>query len=299
MKKYVIGALLALAAAVVVGGLAARHFERALAARPAPGSALKQGSSVNQEPSGDEDVRVIRLASNGTPAPPFLLSDLNGRMISTAEWQGHVVLLNFFATWCQPCREEIPELAELQKRYKSQLQVVGVSLDDDATPAQVKQFAMRNGINYSIVMGSSEITKEYGGVPALPTNFIIDSHGRVVQKHVGLYPLAVYDTEVRALLGMHVDAKVETFEDTGQIFLKNASLATELPGVDLKGLTPSQKKEALKQMNAENCSCGCGMTIAQCRINDSTCPISKELAAKIIKEIRNGKAAPPVRAAGL
>jgi len=208
------------------------------------------------------------------------------------------VLLNFFATWCQPCREEIPELAKLQSRYKNQLQIVGVSLDDDVTPQQVRQFAVREGINYSVVMGSEEITNEYGGVPALPTNFIIDRQGRVVQKHVGLYPLEVYDTEVRALLGMPVTAKVETFEDTGQIFLKNAALATTLPGVDFSGLTPSQKKEALKRMNMEKCTCGCGMTIAQCRLNDSSCPISKALAAKIVKEMRDGRPAHITHAAG-
>jgi thiol-disulfide isomerase/thioredoxin len=298
MKKYVIGILLALAAAAVAVGVATTHWQHALAARRAPAPARSNASAANKEPAADEDVQVVRFASNGTPAPPFLLPDLNGRMISTAEWHGHVVLLNFFATWCQPCREEIPELAKLQSTYKDQLQIVGVSLDDDATPQQVRQFAARTGINYSVVMGSQEITNEYGGVPALPTNFIIDRQGRVVQKHVGLYPLRVYDTEVRALLGMPVTAKVETFEDTGQIFLKNAALATTLPGVDFSGLTASQKKEALKRLNMEKCTCGCGMTLAQCRINDSSCPISKALAAKIVKEVRDGKAAHITHAAG-
>jgi thiol-disulfide isomerase/thioredoxin len=299
MKKYVIGILLLLTAALVVVGVAANHWPHVNAARRAtraassPAVASKNGA----EPAGDEDVKVVRFASNAIAAPPFLLADLNGNVISTAAWHGHVVLLSFWATWCPPCREEIPELAELQNRYKNQLEIIGVSLDD-SPPQEVRQFAQKAGVNYSIVMGSPEITKEYGGVPALPTNFIIDPEGRVVQKHVGLYPLNVYDTEVRALLGMHVDAKIETFEDTGEIFLKNAALATTLPGVDFSGLTPAQKKAALKLMNSENCKCGCGMTIAQCRLLDSSCPVSKALAAKIVKEIRAGTSTQASHAAG-
>jgi thiol-disulfide isomerase/thioredoxin len=298
MKKSVISILLALAVAIVLAGVAARHWPRSVAARGAPGTAHGTLVAVGSQPVGDEGVRVVRFASNGMPAPPFLLTDLNGEAISTAQFQGHVVLLNFFATWCQPCREEIPELVALQGRYKNQLQIVGVSVDDDLTPQQVRQFAVRTGMNYSVVMGSPEITQEYGGIPALPTNFLIDTHGNVVQKHVGLYPLEVYDTEVRALLGMHVTAKVETFQDTGQIFLKNASLATELPGVDFKGLTADQKKQALKLMNSRNCTCGCGMTIAQCRINDTSCPVSKAMAAKIVAQVREGTGAHAARAAG-
>jgi thiol-disulfide isomerase/thioredoxin len=289
-KSYLIGILLAGAALMIVVAATATHWPRVLAARSsaeARSSAVATTNNHSAEPADDEDVKVVRFASNAIEAPPFLLSDLQGHVISTAQFPGHIVLLNFWATWCPPCREEIPELRELQSRYKDQLQVIGVSLDDE--PAQqVAQFATRAGINYSIVMGSAEITKEYGGVPALPTNFLIDQRGRVVQKHVGLYPLNVYDTEVRALLGMHVDAKVETFTDEGQIFLKNATLATELPGVDFKGLTEAQKKAALRRMNSENCTCGCQMTIAQCRLLDPSCPVSKTVAAKIVQEIKAG-----------
>jgi thiol-disulfide isomerase/thioredoxin len=301
-KSYVIGVLLAAAAAMIAVSVAARHWPRVLAAHSpsstGTGAVHSGAAAASVAPSDDDDVKVIQFASNPAPAPPFLVNDLLGHVISTANWQGHVVLLNFWATWCPPCRLEIPELIKLQSRYKDQLQIIGVAMDDDSSPKEVEQFAARNGINYSIVMGSPEIAKEYGGVPALPTNFIINPEGKVVQKHVGLYPLSLYDSEVRALLGMHVDAKVETFKDEGQIFLKNASLATELPGVDFKGLTEAQKKEALKRMNSEDCTCGCDMTIAQCRLLDPTCPVSKALAAKIVEEVRAGKPAPAAAAAG-
>jgi len=279
MKKYTIGILLALVAATGMG-LAGARWLHVIAAPP-----------VHSRRAAPSQVEVVRFASNAIAAPPFLLPDLEGHIISTAAWRGKVVLLNFWATWCPPCREEIPELVDLANRYKDQLEVVGVSMDD-APPQEVRLFAKRFGINYSVVMASSELTDEYGGVPGLPTSFIINREGRIVQKHVGLYPIEVYETEVRALLGLPVDARVEMFQDTGQIFLKNAALATELPGVDFKGLTEQQKKEALKRLNSEMCNCGCRLTLAQCRINDTACPISRKLANQVVKDVLAGTPAP-------
>ena len=183
----------------------------------------------------DDDDMVIRFASNPQPVPPFLVQDLDGNVVSTAQWQGKVVILNFWATWCPPCREEIPILTELAKKYKDNLLVVGVSVDD-GSPDDVREFAKAFHMNYPVVMWSRELISEYGGVPALPTTFLINKDARIVQKHEGLYPPEVYDTEVRALMGLPVNVKIETFEDTGQIFLKNAVRATELPDVDFSGL---------------------------------------------------------------
>jgi len=250
-----------------------------------------------QRPSLSDDGTqiVIRFASNPQPMPPFLLSDLNGEVISTASWRGKVVLLNFWATWCPPCRDEIPEMIELSKRFKDRLQIVGVSMDD-APSDDVRQFAKEMGIDYPIVMGSRTLSREYGGVPALPTSFVVNTDGKIVQKHEGLYPIGLYDSEVRSLLGMPVDAKIESFEDTGQIFLKNAVHAKELPGVDFQGLSEDQKHEALKRLNSELCTCGCKLTIAQCRINDLACSTSQRLAQRIVREIRSGSGhpSPPV-----
>ena len=227
---------------------------------------------------------VVRFVSDPQPAPPFLVKDIDENVVSTASWPGKVVVLNFWATWCLPCREEIPLLIELTKKYKDDLQVVGVSLDE-GSPGEVKEFAERFGIGYPIVMGSAELIREYGGVPALPTSFLVNKHGQIVQKHEGSLPPAMIENEIRALLGLSIDGKVETFEDTGQIFAKNVAHATELPGVDFRRLTAEQKKLALKRLNSEGCSCGCRLTLAQCRINDTTCPFSKDLAAKVVNEI--------------
>jgi thiol-disulfide isomerase/thioredoxin len=242
---------------------------------------------AQQESSSDEDddvPKAIRFANNAGPMPPFLVNDVEGRVLSSAQWRGRVVIVNFWATWCPPCREEIPEMIDLAKRFGGRLQIVGVSEDDDAALEEVREFARNEKINYPIVMGGSEISREYGGVPALPTSFLIDTNGHVVQKHVGLYPVAVYDREIRALLGEHVGIPIETFADEGQIFLKNAANATDLPDVDFKGLKPEQKRLALKRMNSENCTCGCKLTIAQCRINDSSCSTSQKLAMQVVHQ---------------
>src|SRR5579864_7294463 len=238
------------------------------------------------------DAKVIRFAKNPEPAPPILLHDISGKIVSTADFKGKVVILNFWATWCPPCREEIPELVQLQAKYKDKLLVVGASEDDDG-PQKVQQFAQQHGMNYPIVMATKELIDNYGGVPALPTSFLIDPQGRVMMKHTGLYEYEVYEREVRALAGLPVDARIETFADTGQIFLKNAANATELPDVDLSGLTPDQKKDALHRLNAEGCTCGCTLTLAECRINDSSCPLSKQAAAEVIKRVRAGQPEPP------
>jgi len=112
---------------------------------------------------------------------------------------------------------------------------------------------------------------------------VLDSEGRIVQKHEGLRDPILYETEIRSLLGLSIgNVKVETFEDTGQIFLKNAERASQLPGVDLTKLSPEQKTIALHKFNAETCTCGCTFTLAQCRIYDRNCQTSKAATSKII-----------------
>jgi thiol-disulfide isomerase/thioredoxin len=279
-KSLVIGILLAVLAGAtgLAIGFAISRARRsaansAAAATPHPVAASGKGT-------------VIRFAKDPAPAPPFLVTDLSGKSVSTVALKGKVILINFWATWCPPCRAEIPELIALQDKYKDQLQIIGVSMDEDITPAQVNAFAVKAGMNYPIVM-SGDIEKEYGGVAALPTSFIVNRDGGVVQKHIGMLQRYEIETEVRALLGMPVDATVQTFVDTGQIFLKNAELATDLPGVDFAGLTASQKTLALKRLNSETCTCGCKLTLAECRINDTSCPISTKLAAKVVQEVKS------------
>jgi thiol-disulfide isomerase/thioredoxin len=235
----------------------------------------------------DANQPVIRFVKNPEMAPALEATDLLGKPVNMDNWAGKVVLVNFWATWCPPCREEIPELLELRKEFNDRLEIVGISEDDDP-PASVLKFARQKGMTYPIVMATQEMIDAYGGVPALPTSFLIDTQGRVVQKHSGLYPIRAYELEIRSLLGLPTEARVETFTDTGQVFLKNAANATELPGVSFKGLTADQKKQALHRLNAESCTCGCNLTLSQCRVNDTECPVSGKLAAQVVKEVASG-----------
>jgi thiol-disulfide isomerase/thioredoxin len=228
--------------------------------------------------------KVIRFVRNPDAAPEFKLETLDGKPLSLAASRGKVVLLNFWATWCGPCRAEIPDLIVLQEKYKDQLQIIGLTVDDD-DDSMIKEVVAETRINYPVAMSPPEVRMRYGGIAALPTSFVLDTQGRVVQKHEGLRDPALYETEIRALLGLPINARVETFEDTGQIFLAHADRASELPGVNLSGLTPPQKQIALHKFNEEGCTCGCGFTLAQCRIYDRNCPVSKSRTEKIVSEI--------------
>jgi thiol-disulfide isomerase/thioredoxin len=243
--------------------------------------ASAQPNHARQQEQAQPTVYFVR---NPDLAPEFELSGLDGKPISLATARGKIVLLNFWASWCGPCRAEVPDLVELQERYKDRLQVIGLVVDDDDMDA-IHKFVKDFGINYPVAISPVELRLEYGGIPALPTSFVLDTQGRVVQKHVGLRDPALYEIEIRALLGLPTGVKVETFEDTGEIFLKHADRASELPGVDFSKLTVEQKKIALHRFNAESCNCGCTLTLAQCRINDSACQVSKALTAKIIGEL--------------
>jgi thiol-disulfide isomerase/thioredoxin len=236
-----------------------------------------------QDTPQQDNQPVIRFVRNPDPAPDLKITTLEGKPLTIAALQGKVVFLNFWATWCGPCRAEIPDLVALQNRYKGRLQIIGLNLDDEE--ADIRQYVEETGINYPVAMTSNDVRIQFGGIPALPTSFVLDTEGRVVQKHVGLWNPAVYETEIRALLGMPIMAKVETFEDKGEVFLAHADRATELPGVDLSKLTPEQKKIVLHRFNADTCTCGCKFTLAQCRIWDSACAVSQAATEKIIAEV--------------
>jgi thiol-disulfide isomerase/thioredoxin len=266
-------------ALLAVCGLGLFGATRAVLPRTSAAAPVPRGDDANQP--------VIRFVKDPELAPPLQAQDLLGKAVNKENWAGKVVLVNFWATWCPPCREEIPELIELKKIYKDKLEIVGISEDDDP-PENVLKFARQKGMTYPIILATPELIESYGGVPALPTSFLIDTQGRVVQKHMGLYPIASYHREIRALLGLPTDARVETFIDTGQVFLKNAANATELPGVSFKGLTSDQKKRALRRLNSESCTCGCNLTLSECRVNDSECPVSGKMAAQIVKEVASG-----------
>ena len=240
---------------------------------------------------------VIRFVGKPDPAPDFKLTGLDGKPVTLADSKGKVVLLNFWATWCGPCRAEIYDLIGLQAKYQDRFQILSLIVDDDDAAA-IKTVVAKYGINYPVALAPNDIRIQYGGIAALPTSFLLDTEGRIVQKHEGLHNPMLYELEVRSLLGLPIgNVKVETFDDTGQIFIKNAVRATELPGVDLSKLTPEQKIVALHKFNAEGCTCGCQYTLAQCRIYDRNCQISKGATEKIIAALSGVPHAPAAAAA--
>ena len=226
----------------------------------------------------DEPATVFEVPSDGvtlrfvdTPASvgSLTMQTIDGEFLEMSDLRGKVVLVNFWATWCGPCREEIPYLASLTERYPEHLVVIGVS-EDAGGVDMVEAFADQYGVNYPIVMSTPEIKRAFPGVFALPTSFVVDPDGQMVQTHVGLISPIILEQETRYLSSLSNSATVETVAASSQIRLANAAQATEIPGVDLTVLTSDQREEALRRLNADGCPCGCQLTLAQCRINDSS-----------------------------
>jgi thiol-disulfide isomerase/thioredoxin len=225
---------------------------------------------------------AIQFSDKPVTVPAFSLVDFDGHPMTPESWRGKVVLINFWATWCGYCVKEMPELIALQERYRDQLIIVGLSTDTIA-PAEVKAFAKQARLNYPVAIAGSDVQALFGGVSGLPSTFVINPQGAIVQRHVGLLDPVLTEQEVRVLSNLPTEASVQLVKDTGQVLLANAAYATEIPGVDLGSLTPRQKADVLKRLNTEKCTCGCGLTLAQCRINDPNCTVSLPIAQKIAR----------------
>jgi thiol-disulfide isomerase/thioredoxin len=132
-------------------------------------------------------------------APAWKLQDLAGKTVTADDFKGKVVVLDFWATWCPPCRAEIPGYVDLYRKYQDRLAVVGVSLDQGG-PEAVRAFVAKFGVNYPIVMGDSTIEAAFGGFEAIPTTFLIDRDGQIRDKKVGAESAEVYEQKVMALL---------------------------------------------------------------------------------------------------
>jgi thiol-disulfide isomerase/thioredoxin len=139
-------------------------------------------------------------AAAARPAPAWKLQDLEGREVSSDQFKGKVVVVDFWATWCGPCIEEIPGYIALQKKYGPDgLVIVGVSLDRRG-PAHVKQFAQDKGMNYTLVMGDEAVVEAFGNFQAIPTTFLISREGRILHQKTGAAPAAEYEKLVQAAL---------------------------------------------------------------------------------------------------
>jgi len=153
----------------------------------------------------------------------------------------------------------------------------------------VKHFAAEHGMNYPTILSTPDIEKLFPPVSALPTSFFLDKNGRLAQKHVGMLNASLTELETQALAGTNPDLKIVDAEDEDRERVKAAAQSNKIPGVDLAGLPPETRAKVLQALNSEHCTCGCGLTLAQCRVDDPTCNVSLPLAQQLVEQITKGK----------
>jgi thiol-disulfide isomerase/thioredoxin len=237
-------------------------------------------------------LRTQAMTSGDHPAaPPISLTDIAGKKLDLADYKGKVVVLDFWATWCGPCRIEIPGLIEMQDRYASRgFSVVGISLDDDPQP--VVEFYKELKMNYPVAVGNQRVGELYGGVLGLPTTFLIGRDGRIYAKHVGATEISVMEDEVQQLLAMSPTAEDTDFKpglapgSSGKIEVEDpAAIDSEIPGLNLTKLTAAQIEALKKQLVSVQCPCGCKITVMKCRQVDRACSASLKIAKEQMQKI--------------
>jgi peroxiredoxin len=140
----------------------------------------------------------------GVQAPDFELPSLDGKRVKLSDYRGKAVLLNFWATWCSPCKVEMPWFVDLQKKYGNDgLVVVGIAMDDTETD-KIAQFASEMGVNYPVLLGTDKVSEQYGNVEYLPTSFYINRQGRIVGKGTGLLGRGEVEENVQKALASRV-----------------------------------------------------------------------------------------------
>jgi len=235
----------------------------------------------------------VNAAAKHPPAPAFDLTDINGAKLSLADYKGKVVLLDFWATWCGPCRVEIPSFVQMQQKYAGQgFSVIGVAMQD--SPDSVNKFYQEFHLNYPVAMGSSAVSSLYGGVFGLPTSFVIGRDGLIYSEHTGTTSPEVFEKEIQQLLaekpgsddGSFMPAGPEQDIDLGTPGEANA----DVPGVDVSKLSPVELAAFEKQLDQAKCTCGgCKYSLLQCRRDDSTCPVSRKAAKEMLEKLRSDK----------
>jgi len=148
----------------------------------------------------EPDRPALKPEGERQSSPDFALKDVSGAIVKLSDFRGKVVLLNFWASWCAPCREEIPWFTGFEQEYKDRgFTVLGVAFDERGWTT-VTPYAQRAKINYPVLLGGEDLMTLYGGVDALPVTFLIDRNGRIARMHVGAAGKSTYRQEILDLL---------------------------------------------------------------------------------------------------
>jgi cytochrome c biogenesis protein CcmG/thiol:disulfide interchange protein DsbE len=167
-------------------------------------AAVLWGCLVSGCSSSDHGVKAASVKESGkrNPAPDFSLRDVDGKVVRLSDFKGKVVLLDFWATWCGPCKIEIPWFTEFERKHKDKgFAVIGVSMDEEGWDV-VRPFLAHMNVNYRVVIGNDTTAQAYGGIDALPTTFLIDREGRIAATHVGLTSKNDIENGIEQLLGV-------------------------------------------------------------------------------------------------
>ncbi len=134
-------------------------------------------------------------------APDFALKSVDGKIVKLSDFRGKVVILDFWATWCGPCKRGIPDLIALKKEFGNKgVEIIGISVDQGNYIEQVNPFVKDMKINYPVVYADSKVASNYGGVESIPTTFVIDKKGNIVSSYVGLNPKETYVNDINKAL---------------------------------------------------------------------------------------------------
>jgi cytochrome c biogenesis protein CcmG/thiol:disulfide interchange protein DsbE len=158
-------------------------------------------AALHQAPAEAMAKRPDGKPGDATKVPDFKLKRAtDGKEISSSEWNGKVRLIDFWATWCPPCKKEIPDFIELQNQYGPKgLVVIGIAMDKQGASV-VAPFVKEWKMNYPVLIGGSEVSAAYGNIMSYPTTFLVDREGNVVKKYVGFQEKAVFEKDLKALL---------------------------------------------------------------------------------------------------
>ncbi len=159
----------------------------------------KKEDSINTKKQSEDNSLNVETDKSSVFASDFTLKLTNGKDIKLSDHKGKIVIVDFWATWCPPCRRGIPDLVDIQKEYKNDVVIIGISLDTQTKP-DVVPFIKEFGINYPVAYATMEVVQNYGNIESIPTSFIIDQSGKIVDMHIGLVEKSVYVDKITELL---------------------------------------------------------------------------------------------------